>query len=612
MTGPSAGGSGAPTNRFAQIRARLAAAGARLGSNRSTAREMEIRLADMQRQLAASQQVILDVGRMVDDEERRNVELNRQLLEARDQVVVLREQLEYAYRDTGRLRSEIRGLNQEIQTISRELEEASSQNQLSREEIARLTQEMAALRQELESAERTIDGLLSQLGIERERAAQLAEAVAAERGARENCEADLSTARLELDAARNEVARAGERARDAEQAAAEAEGRAAAAEAAAEQARQATRAAEREAAEANNRAAAAAAAQEAERSREAAAAREAAQAARAEAARAQDKMAEAMASLRSQGERNAAALERLRAMIERGQQRAGQDQAELLNQMRQQQAQPRAADAGIEELLRATAKSNPKLYGDQLRKAMQNNDLVECKRLLKMGASINDYDERGESLSSTATPWFLMTVVDDGGRSFWDFGSRTTDRMRVEEAIKFPQWYNFDTQLKIMDAVKESGQRFYHTALGTVTLHSQPPEYWVRKLLHWKDERESSSIGGCWPLYTNRRLLQRAIDLDLFAGKLDLLKYCSAEALAVTKLGKLEWELHIDQLSMIFELGVQQYRDANREQDAIQWVRDTLEVEKANGPPSPSPRSKRLDVFRAFFTEQAERVGLRI
>jgi len=473
----------------------------------------------MQRQLAAAQQVILDVGRMVDDEEQRNVELTRQLWQERQRAAMLREQLEFAYKDTGRLRSEIRGLNQEIQTISRELEEASSQNQLSREEIARLTQEMAVLRQDLERAENTIDSLLSQLGTETRRAAQLAEAVTAEKGARENCEAQLSTARAHLDAARNEVAREGERARVAEEAAAEAEGRAAAAEAAAEQARQATRAAEREATEANNRAAAAAAAQEAERSREAAAAREAARAARAEAARAQDRMAEAVASLRSQGERNAAKLERLRAMIEQGQQRAAQDQAELLNQIRQQQSQPRAADAGIEELLRATASSNPKLYGDKLREAMQRNDLVQCKRLLRMGASINDYTEGQWAWGDFGytTPWKLMTAV--GENAFTPaLGLSAAERMG------FPQWYNFDTQLEIMEAIRESGQQFHSTSLGEVTIIDHPWPTQPKRIV-WTNDRGSEATNRMqtWPLYTNRRLLQRAIDLDLFAGRLDLL-----------------------------------------------------------------------------------------
>jgi len=58
---------------------------------------------------------------------------------------------------------------------------------------------------------------------------------------------------------------------------------------------------------------------------------------------------------------------------------------------------------------------------------------------------------------------------------------------------------------------------------------------------------------------------------------------------------------------MIFELGVQQYRDSNREQDAIQWIRDTLTVLE-----STTAKTETKERTNAFVTEQAERVGLRI
>ena len=64
---------------------------------------------------------------------------------------------------------------------------------------------------------------------------------------------------------------------------------------------------------------------------------------------------------------------------------------------------------------------------------------------------------------------------------------------------------------------------------------------------------------------------------------------------------------YLDQLGMIFELGVQQYRDSNREQDAIQWIRDTLTVLE-----STTAKTETKERTNAFVTEQAERVGLRI
>ena len=194
------------------------------------------------------------------------------------------------------------------------------------------------------------------------------------------------------------------------------------------------------------------------------------------------------------------------------------------------------------------------------------------------------------------------------------------DGITVEEAIKFPQWYNFDTQLEIMEAVKESGQRFYDTALGTVTIAFQQRDAryptGILAYLNWDDGKGGSVYSPLnhWPLFSDRRLIQRAIDLDLFAGKLDLLKYCSAASLGLAKERQesaKHKETYFDQLSMIFELGVRQYRDANREQDAIQWVRDTLAVERVTGPDAAEP-SKEMQSFYDFFTEQAERVGLRI